>query len=559
MSKEETTRILQDFHDFLNVSNSLTDVFRYMGWSIVRGLAWITDGLEGITDNVLLIKNFYQNEDIANFVEMLKPFLFILLAFSILYAGYCLILQKKFNREGMIINIFIACCVILLLSTGMDKAGEFTDIAIDTIKTGDIYESEEGSKLSDTVIKQGITDLMMFDKNDWSSKELEEKNTLPTDKVKLINPKERFTEKDTELKLGAVSKEISKSLLTSDGKGFTSTNLDQSGLEFNNEFYYRYSVQWAHILITLSIISFTLLSISIKLARLFFELTFNYVLAIIIALVDVHNGQKTKTVIQSILNIFIVTILIFMSMKIYIIGMGYLDDNLEGITYLIALIAFSIAVIDAPNIIERLFGIDGGLKSGWGMLTGAYIGSKIVGSTVKGVSGMASKGNRNGGHGGSFSNPLRNPSGQGGGGNDSPTVGKYYKSKDEGSSEGTQNNPDNGVDKQGVKSSSNANTQAVSDNTKGSSTNNSKGFTANTDSPNKESASVREMNGKGSISKQGSDISVGNTDNKNSLKSNNIKGKSTDKGKVNSGKTYKTTSLNDKEKKNLRDSNRKGE
>lgn len=55
---------------------------------------------------------------------------------------------------------------------------------------------------------------------------------------------------------------------------------------------------------------------------------------------------------------------------------------MEGVSYLIALFAFSLAVIDGPNIVERLFGIDAGLKSGWGALAGGY-------ATAKGAIGVA--------------------------------------------------------------------------------------------------------------------------------------------------------------------------
>lgn len=127
-------------------------------------------------------------------------------------------------------------------------------------------------------------------------------------------------------------------------------------------------------------------------ARLSFELTFNYVLAILIAPADVHDGQKIKRVIQSILNTFLVTILIFLSIKVYMMGTAYIANELDGLAYLIALIAliaFSVAVIDGPNIVERLFGIDAGLKSGWGVLAGAYAGGKMVTGLGKGLANMA--------------------------------------------------------------------------------------------------------------------------------------------------------------------------
>ncbi|MBO1910877.1 hypothetical protein J4G37_39550, partial [Microvirga sp. 3-52] len=123
-----------------------------------------------------------------------------------------------------------------------------------------------------------------------------------------------------------------------------------------------------------------------------FELTFNYILALIVAPADIHDGQKTKKIIQAILNTFFATILIFLSMKVYMIGTAYLEDTLSTFPYLIALIGFSLAVVDGPNIVERLFGIDAGLKNGWGVLAGAYAGGRVVAGLGKGVSNIG-KGN----------------------------------------------------------------------------------------------------------------------------------------------------------------------
>ncbi len=167
--------------------------------------------------------------------------------------------------------------------------------------------------------------------------------------------------------------------------------LDQSGVEWNNQYYYRYHPNWLTILVTLGVMGFTLFSIAYKLARLSFELAFNYVLAILVAPADLHSGQKTKKVIQSILNTFLVIILIFVSIKLYTIGTAYLADTLDGLAYLIALIAFSAALIDGPNMVERLFGIDAGLKRGWGVALGAYavgkgtakVGARVAGQTIK--------------------------------------------------------------------------------------------------------------------------------------------------------------------------------
>lgn len=161
-------------------------------------------------------------------------------------------------------------------------------------------------------------------------------------------------------------------------------DLDNGWFTVLDEKYYRWGWNFWTIIVTLGITAFTLLTISIKMAKLFFELTFNYVLVTIIAPADIHSGQKTKKILQSILNIFLTTFMIFLSIKIYIIGTSFITEKLDGVAYLIALFAFSLAVIDGPNIVERLFGIDAGLKSGWGAIAGAYAGTKGISKGIQG-------------------------------------------------------------------------------------------------------------------------------------------------------------------------------
>lgn len=387
MSKEEVAQKLEEFQEYLSLSNVFTDILRWLGWVLVRGVAWIVDMLESVTDNILLIKNFYNNPEIIAFVDSIKPFLYILLAFSLLYTGYLLIFQKKFNREGIVINLFIALTIIMILNIGMDKANDFTDAAIDAVKVDALYPHDEAS-LSGSILQRNIVDLTEIDKDKWGSTEIEPPNSTPPSKVVNINVREKYG-KDTE-GISREGKEVSKHMLSLNNIGeYRAEKLDQSGLEWNNEYYFRYSIDWFTIFVTLGVIAFTLFSISLKLAKLFYELTFNYILALLIAPADIHDGQKMKKVIQSILNTFIATILIFLSMKVYMIGTVYLDETLDNFAYLIALIAFSLAVVDGPNIVERLFGIDAGLKSGWGVLAGAYAGGRLATGVGKGVGNMA--------------------------------------------------------------------------------------------------------------------------------------------------------------------------
>lgn len=385
---EKVEKILEKFSDFLEITNPITYMLRWIGWMIINGLAWLVDSLSNITDSILGLKTFFDDSEITDFVETLIPLSAVLMGFSLLYTGYKLIFYKKVDREAIVVNIFLILCLFALVGEGMEKANRFTDKAIDALEV-----LEEGS-ISQKVIKDNMTDLALFDENGWKNSDLDQPNKIPESKIQKINITQAI---DKDFKFAGENKEISEigrevfdSRLEYDDVGNPKkVDLDNGWFNAFKEKYYRWDWNFWTIAITLGITAFTLLTISVKLSKLFFELAFNYVLVVIVAPADIHSGQKIKQVLQSIMNIFLVTIMVFLSMKIYLLGTSFITEKLDGVAYLVALFAFSVAVVDGPNIVERLFGIDAGLKSGWGALAGAYAGARGV---SKGLQGLSSSG-----------------------------------------------------------------------------------------------------------------------------------------------------------------------
>ncbi|MED0988048.1 pLS20_p028 family conjugation system transmembrane protein [Bacillus paramycoides] len=396
MKDEEILKVLEEFSDYLQVGDIVNYVLRWLGWFVIQGLSLVVDGLEGVTDSILGIKGFFNSPGVQEFVDMLYPLFVVLLAISFLYIGYMFIMNKQMNRSQIIINIFVTLSVLCLLSTGMTKVDKFTDDAIAVVK------SEQKGSLSDEIIKKNITDIAVIDQKKWKKKEdMSPKNHIPEKNIRQIDITEKI-DSDFEFakdkKLTDDGQEILKNKRVMDGLGTASlAELKDGWFDFFPEKYYRWHWNFWNIFFTLLITGLTLLLVSIKLARLFYELAFNYLLANILAPADVANGQKLKAVLSNILNIFVATIMIFLSLKLYIMGTTFLHDKLSGVPYLIALAAFSMAVLDGPAIVERLFGIDIGLKSSWGMLAGGYVlGKGIAGlansKPMKGLGNMIGKG-----------------------------------------------------------------------------------------------------------------------------------------------------------------------
>ncbi|MFJ8119673.1 pLS20_p028 family conjugation system transmembrane protein [Bacillus mycoides] len=396
MKDEEILKVLETFSDYLQVGDIVNYVLRWLGWFLIVGLSLVVDALEGVTDAILGIKGFFNSPEIQNFVDMLYPLFVVLLAISFLYIGYMFIMNKQMNRSQIIINIFVTLSVLCLLSTGMTKVDKFTDDAIAVVK------SEQKGSLSDEIIKKNITDVAVIDQSGWKKKEdMNPKNNIPEKNIRQIDITEKIDEdfeftKDKDLSDNG--KKILKNKRVMDALGVASlAELKDGWFDFFPEKYYRWHWNFWNIFFTLLITGATLLLVSIKLARLFYELAFNYLLANILAPADVANGQKLKAVLSNILNIFIATIMIFLSLKLYIMGTAFLHDKLNGVPYLIALAAFSMAVLDGPAVVERLFGIDIGLKSSWGMLAGGFALGKGIGALanskpMKGLGNMIGKG-----------------------------------------------------------------------------------------------------------------------------------------------------------------------
>ncbi|MBF7155170.1 pLS20_p028 family conjugation system transmembrane protein [Bacillus albus] len=396
MKDEEILKTIEAFSDYLQVGDIVNYVLRWLGWFLIVGLSLVVDALEGVTDAILGIKGFFNSTEVQEFVDMLYPLFVVLLAISFLYIGYMFIMNKQMNRSQIIINIFVTLSVLCLLSTGMTKVDKFTDDAIAVVK------SEQKGSLSDEIIKKNITDVAVIDENKWKKKEdMNPKNHIPEKNIRQIDITEKI-DKDFEFakdkKLSDEGQKILKNKRVMDGMGVASlAELKDGWFDFFPEKYYRWHWNFWNIFFTLLITGLTLLLVSIKLARLFYELAFNYLLANILAPADVANGQKLKAVLSNILNIFVATIMIFLSLKLYIMGTAFLHDKLNGVPYLIALAAFSMAVLDGPSVVERLFGIDIGLKSSWGMLAGGFALGKGIGALasskpMKGLGNMIGKG-----------------------------------------------------------------------------------------------------------------------------------------------------------------------
>ena len=155
-------------------------------------------------------------------------------------------------------------------------------------------------------------------------------------------------------------------------------NTDTEKNGFMNEFYYRYHVDFFPIIITLIAYIIVYIAMSYKAIRCIYELAIKKILAVLYS-ADINGTQKTMKILSSIRDGYIIIMLSSILIKAFTLMNSYLNNNLsidnpniKMLVKCILLIMIALAVVDGPDIIQQLTGIDAGLSGGVGKMMAAY-------------------------------------------------------------------------------------------------------------------------------------------------------------------------------------------
>ncbi|MEG1482895.1 MAG: hypothetical protein RSA57_03760 [Cetobacterium sp.] len=363
----------------LEISDMCNVVLRSLGWFLIKGLAIFVNGLENTVTKIYTINGFFASEQVTELINKYKPLIWMILAISIGILGIKIVFNKKQNREHIPSNLIFSVCVIVLLPIFMTKLSTMTTIAVSDLSG---YSST-----ANEIIKNSLYDLYYLDDTSYDMDGL--KNNIPDSTILHIDINESLDTKN----ISATNKDsFKKKIDVGDDGNITLVDLNKGWFSWDEE-YYRYNIDFIIVIITLGTTAITLGCIGLKVARLIFELAFNKLFATLFAFADIDDGKKIREIVKHIGCIFAVLFSMSVILKLYIIFNAWLSSgstsSIDQITKIVTLIGVSIAVIDGPNIVERVLGIDAGLKSGLGTMMGAYGATKGVASTVRSASKLA--------------------------------------------------------------------------------------------------------------------------------------------------------------------------
>ena len=361
-------------------NNILSYIFRQLGWLLVSGLYWLVSAVEkAVWDVTGLFSDFWQNGDAQSIVGRVR-----FLAAALLILVICYIAWQAFNDKvkwaeiGQ--NLLLGILVILCLPTLMTYTMSLTRSAMTYIKG-----SSSASSITSSLVTSNIIDVCGYDTPGTFAAN---GDVHPSGKVfggdgisinDLIEPKNMSNEWEdiySHYLDNGVVKEVNKA----EPWGIK--------IEILSTQYYRYKVNWFAIFANLLISAVAYIFTGIKLARLLYELVINQALAEACAFLDIQNGQRLKKCLQTILSTFLTLCGVYLCFSFYVVGQAYLAAKVtELLPRLIIMLAMAWALIDGPNLFEKIVGVDAGLNDGVRTMYGVRAAAGMARSVGRGIVG----------------------------------------------------------------------------------------------------------------------------------------------------------------------------
>lgn len=369
--------------EILIIANYITDCFRWLGWGIIKIFAWIVGDLERTVNKIYTLNSFFESQGVQNLIVKYKPIMWSFFAISLAIIGFKIMFNKAKNREEIPSNILFAILIVTLLPTVMIKLNDITKLAVKSINVNNY-------SLSKQLIKSNLYDIYYLDKKDFNLENDENKNNIPSSKILSININERID-------IGKTSnKKILENKIVQNSNGEQTTEPLEKNLIMEDEAYYRYSIDFLPTMVAIGGMAIALICTLLKVIRLLIELGINQMFAMLLAYTDIDDGKRLKEVIKHIISIFVVIFATAIMLKFYLLFNVWIEDALvvvglgsNELVKIVCIIAGAITIIDGPNIMERILGIDVGMKSSWGTVMAGYGAVRGMISTGKTVSGMA--------------------------------------------------------------------------------------------------------------------------------------------------------------------------
>lgn len=387
----------------LENNNIFSDALRSVSWSItdlVCKVANVAEALYTKTFGLIDITNYPQINDL---LDTLRPVLLALTVLCCAGLGIMLLVQHE-KRPPLLRNILLGIVAVSasawLFSTANDLVIAFRDGILGGEEVNQSYELVE-SNLIDLIRidKRGDINALNYKAGQGVIYGVGIAGQDDMDSIDLCETLDWHTAKNGK-NLYGWSTEFNNRVKyrlahTADGDvalknydGLTSANI-------GNQFFYRYSFDFWSCLLQLLSLSLLFLALCYKNVRIAYELVVSRLLAFLFA-ADIGGGEKLKNTLLFVRDTYLTMCVCVLSVKLYEIMVGLVTSfGITGIGKGIVCLLIAYAVIDGPNLVERILGMDAGLSSSVGRAMALFGAGRAAGRTAARLGGKAVRGVKN--------------------------------------------------------------------------------------------------------------------------------------------------------------------
>ncbi|MHC5166013.1 pLS20_p028 family conjugation system transmembrane protein [Enterococcus lactis] len=379
----------------------------WLGWAVVKGMFTVTDSIQNMIPDVLDLFNFIESTGLNNVYQSVMNTIVVgLMILSLMFVGYKMITGKgTIDLKSVAMNIVMSVALILLMPTMISSGIQFSKIFYNDATT--ITNSDDGVAWS--LIKQGVTDLAYINKTDQYSSidKTEDRNKLTRKNFQQADLTQVLTNKviDKLEKENPAADNLRYELVENSNDEFVATKFSDNFLStFSDSLksgYYRYQANLWGISIGLTALAIAYVFSAFVIITAILELAFKRVLGVLVFATDIETGQRSKVVLSDILQCYLTVGFQGFGLSMFAMFINFLNSG-QGIStnIFIKTIAYICAVfvlIKGSGTVMRYFGVDIGLKEGYGQLASAFgMGAMLFRKGSNGFNRAKGSGNGNG-------------------------------------------------------------------------------------------------------------------------------------------------------------------
>lgn len=379
MGEDQILETLVAHQDLFSTTQSIFILpFRLVGYALIHGLAWLVGAFEEAIRTLLGHLDFFSNTLVQEWFGSAQVIAWGLLIIGVILLGYQLLINRHREKSQIPVNILLCLLVIIGLPTLSGQLAQVTGAATT------VFMGTGESTLAEELTKSFINDNKYIIEHGFSQEALDKGNDITAGSIFDIDVGELLKPEDVSIpsdqtQYGDILKWHLGSTVTGD-KYLVESDMGGAwivGDAFSN-CYYRYQVDWFVLLLVLAGLLICMVFTAIKVGKIIFQIVYNLFFTIFVAPVDIAGGQRLKKCVEEVVYLYLTLMSIALMYRIYLIGVNWASSTFSGLTLGVLLLGMSWGLVDGPNLVQKLFGIDAGLSSVAHGIQSIYYGSRIA-------------------------------------------------------------------------------------------------------------------------------------------------------------------------------------